>query len=127
MASFLKVEKVLNISKNRTGKQHNEQNECIEQMARNGICILSIVDQHHCTQLCNMNVKGGLSTEWINELLVKRLNENAKILVEGTIGASGYNLSSEKDVVILEKSRSVVKTGLEIAIPKILILGFLQD
>ena len=64
-----------------------------------------------------MIVKGSVGTEWVDLLRVKRLSENAKMLVRGTFGAFGYDLSSAKAVFILGHSRVVVQTGLTIGIP----------
>ena len=48
----LKGDKVLNMGKNMTDKESNGENE------RSGICILSNINEHPCTNICNMTVNG---------------------------------------------------------------------
>ena len=98
-------------------KEENGQNEWIRQKERAGFRILSSVNEHHRTNICNMVVNGSANTEWVDLLRMKRLSKNAKILVRGTIGAVGYDLSSAKAVFIPGHSRVVVQTGLAIGIP----------
>ena len=74
-------------------KRENGQNESIGQNERNGICRLSNVNEHHCINICNMTVKGSVGTERVYLRLVKWLSRNAKMLVRGTIGTAGYDLS----------------------------------
>ena len=51
-------------------------------------------------------------------LYIKNLRNNATVPCRDTSVAAGYDLSSAKDVVIPGKSKRVVKTRLEIAVPK---------
>ena len=108
----LNGEKILNTNDKKDKQENDVQNE------RTGICILSTVNQHHCTKFCNMNVMGSLGTERVDQLSVKRLNKNVKMPVSGTIGAAGYGLSSAENIVIPGKTRAVVKTGLAIGTPR---------
>ena len=98
-----------------TGK--NKEKEHIGQNERIGHCIFVNEFEHTCTKFCNMNAEGSLGRKRVEQLLVKRLNKNAKMPVRGTVGSAGYDLSSADNVVIPGKSRAVVKTGLAIAIP----------
>ena len=67
-------EKSLDAGENVAERQSNRENERSQQNARTRICIFSNVNQRHCTNICNMNVKGRLGIEWVDRLLVKRLN-----------------------------------------------------
>ena len=51
------------------------------------------------------------------EILVKRLNKNAKLPVRGMARAAGYDLAAAESAVLAVHSKRLVKTGLAIAIP----------
>ena len=79
---FLMGEKNLNTSGKLIEKQKNGQNDCSRQNARIGICVVSNTNQHHCTNICNMNVEGSLGTDWVDKLLLKSLNNNSRMIQE---------------------------------------------
>lgn len=51
-------------------------------------------------------------------LLVKKLDADAKIPSRATEGSAGYDISSAEDVTIAAKSRAGVSTGISIRVPK---------
>ena len=64
-------------------KEENGQNELI------GVCILLNVNEHKCTNICNMTVQGSVGTEWVDLLRLKKLSKNEKMPVRGMIGTIG--------------------------------------
>ena len=48
---------------------------------------------------------------------VKRLCNNARLLVTGTTGAAGYDLAAAQNAVVLAHGKMLVKTGLSISMP----------
>ena len=48
---------------------------------------------------------------------VQRVNVNARLLVRGTSGAAGYDLSTAQAAVVPAHGKCLVKTGLKMALP----------
>lgn len=53
----------------------------------------------------------------IQNLEVKRLNENATVPTKGTDNSAGYDLYASEDGTIPPQSRAIVPTGISIALP----------
>lgn len=51
------------------------------------------------------------------ELLVKRLSSNATLPTRGSEEAAGYDLYSAEDYIMLPRSKALIKTDLQIAVP----------
>ena len=58
-----------------------------------------------------------LNQEGEEVVTVKRVNVNAKLPVESTEGAAGYDLAASHDAVVLVHGKCLVKTGLQMALP----------
>ena len=51
------------------------------------------------------------------KLLVKRLSSNATLPTRGSEEAAGYDLYSAEDYIMLPRSKALIKTDLQIAVP----------
>ena len=51
------------------------------------------------------------------QLLVKRLNDNAKLPQKGSARAAGYDLYSSEEGNVPAHGKAIIKTGISIAVP----------
>ena len=74
----------------------------------------ALCTNNSCTKTSRLFIQ---NDEEFGHLYVKKMRNTAAIPKRGTAGAAGYDLSAAEETVVPAKGKSVVKTGISIAVP----------